>query len=119
MSKIDVDKYYQSLPKEQQDLITNVMLATMDMCSELLKENIIFPEYMAYRVFKLKMLSHMLEDEYFDFKLKYVISCTADKSFPIHTTNCIHTIAFHTKEQAKEFLSYSENIKLLKDYFMV
>ena len=33
-------------------------------------ENIIFPEYMAYRVFKLKMLSHMLEDEYFDFKNK-------------------------------------------------
>lgn len=70
MSKIDADKYYQSLPKEQQDLITNVMLVTMDMCSELLKENIIFPEYMAYHVFKLKMLSHMLEDEYFDFKNK-------------------------------------------------
>ena len=40
------------------------------MCSELLKENIIFPEYMVYRVFKLKMLSHMLEDGYFDFKNK-------------------------------------------------
>ena len=35
-----------------------------------IKENIIFPEYMAYHVFKLKMLSHMLEDEYFDFKNK-------------------------------------------------
>ena len=53
------------------------------------------------------------------FELKYVISCTADKSFPIHATNCIHTIAFHTKEQAEEFLKYPENIQLLKDYFMI
>lgn len=28
-------------------------------------------------------------------------------------------IAFHTKEQAEEFLSYEENIQLLKDYFMI
>lgn len=28
-------------------------------------------------------------------------------------------IAFHTKEQAEEFLKYSENIQLLKDYFMI
>lgn len=70
MSKIDADKYYRSLPKEQQDIIMNVMLTTIDMCSELLEENIVFPESMAYRVFKLEMLSHMLEDEYFDFKNK-------------------------------------------------
>lgn len=29
-----------------------------------------------------------------------------------------HT-AFHTKEQAEEFLKYPENIQLLKDYFMI
>lgn len=28
-------------------------------------------------------------------------------------------ITFHTKEQAEEFLSYSENVQLLKDYFMI
>lgn len=28
-------------------------------------------------------------------------------------------IAFHTLEQAKEFLFYKENIQLLKDYFMI
>lgn len=28
-------------------------------------------------------------------------------------------IAFHTKEQAREFLKYPENIQLLKDYFMI
>lgn len=37
---------------------------------------------------------------------------------------CLNTynktnIAFHTKEQAKEFLSYPENVQLLKDYFMI
>lgn len=29
------------------------------------------------------------------------------------------SIAFHTKEQAKEFLKYPENVQLLKDYFMI
>lgn len=53
------------------------------------------------------------------FELKYVISCTADKIFTVHATNCIHTIAFHTKEQAEEFLKYPENVQLLKDYFMI
>ena len=28
-------------------------------------------------------------------------------------------IMFHTKEQAEEFLSYSENVQLLKDYFQI
>lgn len=28
-------------------------------------------------------------------------------------------IAFHTKEQAEEFLLYPENVELLKDYFMI
>lgn len=28
-------------------------------------------------------------------------------------------IMFHTREQAEEFLSYPENIELLKDYFMI
>lgn len=30
-----------------------------------------------------------------------------------------NTILFHTKEQAEEFLSKSENVQLLKDYFMI
>ena len=30
-----------------------------------------------------------------------------------------NNIAFHTIEQANEFISYPENIQLLKDYFMV
>lgn len=31
----------------------------------------------------------------------------------------IRHIAFHTEEQAKEFLSKPENVQLLKDYFMI
>lgn len=31
----------------------------------------------------------------------------------------IQHIAFHTKEQAEEFLSKQENVQLLKDYFMI
>lgn len=37
----------------------------------------------------------------------------------ISTCNSKNIIAFHTKEQADEFLLYSENIELLKDYFMI
>lgn len=39
--------------------------------------------------------------------------------FAIHSTTCIHNIAFHTKEQAEEFLSKPENVELVKDYFMI
>lgn len=28
-------------------------------------------------------------------------------------------IAFHTKKQAEDFISYPENIQLLKDYFII
>lgn len=33
--------------------------------------------------------------------------------------NTPNPIAFHTREQAKEFISKPENIELLKDYFMI
>lgn len=49
-----------------------------------------------------------------------IVSCYTIKrgfEFNIHSTTCIHHIAFHTKEQAEEFLSYPENVQLLKDYF--
>ena len=37
-----------------------------------------------------------------------------------HTTSAyFNYIAFHTKEQAEEFLKYPENVQLLKDYFMI
>ena len=39
--------------------------------------------------------------------------------YPIFTAGHFTHVAFHTKEQAEEFLSYPENIQLLKDYFML
>lgn len=37
----------------------------------------------------------------------------------IHTPSYWTHIAFHTKKQAEDFLSYPENVNLLKDYFMI
>lgn len=42
-----------------------------------------------------------------------------NKFYPIFTAGHFTHVAFHTKEQAEEFLSYPENIQLLKDYFML
>lgn len=45
-------------------------------------------------------------------KVKFVVG---KSSYFIDKCN----ITFHTEEQAEEFLSYDENIQLLKDYFMI
>lgn len=66
MSKITAAQYYRSLPKEQQELIDNVMLSTMDMCADLIGEAVVFPEIMAYQCMRWEMLDHMLNDEYYD-----------------------------------------------------
>lgn len=42
---------------------------------------------------------------------KYYVECTRISAEYRH-------IAFHTREQAEEFLKYPENIQLLKDYFL-
>ena len=45
---------------------------------------------------------------------------SADKEIKIYERVVSKSlIAFHTKEQVKEFLSHSENVQLLKDYFMI
>lgn len=51
-------------------------------------------------------------------KYKYIISTTFHVESKMHFCSKNH-IAFHTKEQAKEFLKYPENVQLLKDYFMI
>lgn len=35
------------------------------------------------------------------------------------TSNTLAVIAFHTEAQAKKFISYPENVQLLKDYYMI
>lgn len=54
--------------------------------------------------------------------IKFVIDIykyNIEFNFIITFYNYISHIAFHTKEQAEEFLKYPENIQLLKDYFMI
>lgn len=53
---------------------------------------------------------------------KYIIVFDDDNNF--HVDWCVEPkffnhIAFHTKGQAKEFLSYRANVRLLKYYYMI
>ena len=52
-------------------------------------------------------------------KIKYTIDLKDKKLICSYTYLFKSHIAFHTKEQAEEFLKYSENVQLLKDYFMI
>ena len=52
-------------------------------------------------------------------KTKYTIDSKDKKLICSYTYHFKSHIAFHTKEQAEEFLSYIENVQLLKDYFMI
>lgn len=49
----------------------------------------------------------------------FVITCYDFETSEIVLSNKRSHIAFHTREQAEEFLSHPENIQLLKDYFMI
>ena len=66
---------------------------------------------------------NVINDEWIDRDItKYFISFGNDNIIGIEKTILSEEfshIAFHTKEQAEEFLSYPENIELLKDYFMI
>lgn len=66
---------------------------------------------------------NIINDEWIDRDItKYFISFDNDNIIGIEKTILSEEfshIAFHTKEQAEEFLSYPENIELLKDYFMI
>lgn len=59
-------------------------------------------------------------------KMKHTIAPYVDNKFQYKGLKVLGTcyldnrhISFHTKEQATEFLSYPENVQLLKDYFMI
>lgn len=94
MSKIDELKNFESLPKETQNLITDVMLSTIDMCNELSDgySKIVFFEDVAYRVMRAEMLDHMHRNEWFDVlgdrKWKKHDEVTSwDKKYPIQLVN--------------------------------
>ena len=51
------------------------------------------------------------------FKIGYHVDYDKFPILPVISTKSL--IAFHTKKQAEEFLSYPENVQLLKDFYMV
>lgn len=51
---------------------------------------------------------------------KYVLGVDySNNSVFFFTTYCKDILAFHTKEQVEEFLSYPENVQLVKDFYQM
>ena len=64
------EEYLNTFTKEQRLIITNIVLTTMSACSELAGQNIMFTEDIGLKFFVHIVLSHMLEDEYYDINTK-------------------------------------------------
>lgn len=64
---------------------------------------------------------NVTEEEWKDDNWKYSITCDGkNKCFEvIRVCWQKYIISFHTKEQTEEFLSYPENVQLLRDYFQI
>lgn len=64
--------------------------------------------------------SESLDAQLLKYHIVLCYDCDGKAKFGIHYSTTVHNhIAFHTEEQAMEFLSYPANISLLKDYFMI
>lgn len=61
---------------------------------------------------KIKTSNNNVHCIIYDFDTHKFITCVCVDLWRSH-------ISFHTKKQAEEFLSYPENVELLKDYFMI
>ena len=97
MSKIDEYKRFETLPKETQKLITDVMLTTMDMCNELSDgySKIVFFEDVALRVMRAEILDHINKKEWFDVLgdrtwKKHGEVTSWDGKYPIRLVNNTH-----------------------------
>ena len=73
MSTINLKKkgaeYFNSLDNETKQLIINVMHSTIDMCNDFNVEDnhpIMFYEGAAWWAFRMEMLGHMLNDEFYN-----------------------------------------------------
>lgn len=63
---------------------------------------------------------NVTNEEWETFVPYYIWYNTDNERFMLNSSTLAkHHIAFHTKEQAEEFLKYPENVQLLKDYFMI
>lgn len=76
-----------------------------------------------HQLIKVGYGGNVSKDEFFDERImKYIINLEKEEGrFRIYQgINMMNThIAFHTKEQAEEFLSYPKNVQLLRDYFQI
>ena len=73
MSTLELKKkgaeYFNSLDDETKQLIINVMHSTVDMCNDFNVEDshpIMFYEGAAWWAFRMEMLGHMLNDEFYN-----------------------------------------------------
>lgn len=51
--------------------------------------------------------------------VKCCISCWGKNIESVYSKNCRYFLAFHTDEQRERFMSYPENVQLVKDYLMI
>ena len=72
-----------------------------------------------HQLIKVGYGGNVTNEEWNNHEIKYVINY-ANNTFVINSVVTTRNhLAFHTLEQAEEFLSYVENLQLLKDYYMV
>ena len=59
------------------------------------------------------------DKEWKEYTEKYTINCIEDKLFSECFIGRKSFVAFHTQEQAARFLSFPENVQLVKDLYMI
>lgn len=65
---------------------------------------------------------NVINEEWYSSNPKWIIAeCSNEEFIAVCVRNQQHRshVAFHTEAQAKEFLSYPENVELLNDYFII
>lgn len=76
-----------------------------------------------YQLIEVGYGGNVSKEEFFDERtMKFIINLDKleDRFHIYQGINMMNThIAFHSYEQAEEFLSYPENVQLLRDYFMI
>ena len=74
-----------------------------------------------YQLIEAYYGGNVTKDEFNDPSIKvYYIAKLSDDWIMTASLEAVHThIAFHTLEQMEEFISYPENVQLIKDYFMI
>lgn len=81
-----------------------------------------FALFIIYQLIELGYGGNITKKEWQNDEYKFIISIDTSINELNISSICHCTpspIAFHTRNQVEEFLTYSENIQLIKDYFMI